>query len=153
VWRFCAAESVQWGGVNTTPAPPTAQNDAVAPLAGARQLLLSTTSKAVTPFAGLASFIAWLRQIGFLDQAARALPFSYASPNAIPIAHTFTAFLFSVVVGGFTLDLDRTIFAREGSQEGAVKDCPPPGAQAAKVITRCSPCSKSTPCLTSSWRT
>jgi len=59
---------------------------------------LTTTSKAVIPFAGLASFIAWLRQIGFLDQAARALPFSYASPNAIPVAHTFTAFLLSVVV-------------------------------------------------------
>lgn len=87
--------------VNTTPTPPTAQNDAVdfAPLAGARHLLLTTTSKAVTPFAGLASFIVWLRQIGFLDQAARALPFSYASPNAIPLTHTFTAFLLSVVVG------------------------------------------------------
>lgn len=177
---------MRWVFVNTTPTPPTAQNDAIdfAPLAGARQLLLTSTSKAVTPFAGLASFIAWLRQIGFLDQAARALPFSYASPNAIPIAHTFTAFLLSVVVGasrfahcdwlrfdsalhamlgfkrfpgddavlrffarftqgyveaffrplfrwllallkqpaeGFTLDLDSTIFAREGSQEGAAK--------------------------------
>jgi hypothetical protein len=30
------------------------------------------------------------------------------------------------VAGGFTLDLDRTIFAREGSQEGAAKDYPPP---------------------------
>ncbi len=65
---------MRWVFVNTTPTPPTAQNDAVdfAPLDGARQLLLTTTSKAVTPFAGLASFIAWLRQIGFLDQAIEA---------------------------------------------------------------------------------
>ena len=91
---------MRWEFVNTFHTPPTAQNDTVdfAPLAGARHLLLTTTSKAVTPFAGLASFIAWLRQTGFLDQVARALPFSYASPNAIPITHTFTAFLLSVVV-------------------------------------------------------
>lgn len=172
--------------MKTFQTPSTAQNDAVdfVPLAGGRQLLLTSTSKAVTPFAGLSSFIAWLRQIGFLDQVARALPFSYASPNAIPIAHTFTAFLLSIVVGasrfahcdwlrfdsalhamlgfkrlpgddavlrffarftqgyveaffrplfrwllallkqpagGFTLDLDSTIFAREGSQEGSAK--------------------------------
>lgn len=172
--------------MNPTHTPPTAQNDTVdfAPLAGGRHLLLNSTSKAVTPFAGLASFIAWLRQIGFLEQVAGTLPFSYASPNAIPIAHTFTAFLLSVVVGasrfahcdwlrfdsalhallgftrfpgddailrffarfsqsyveaffrplfrwlltllkqppeGFTLDLDSTVFAREGSQEGAAK--------------------------------
>lgn len=177
---------MRWEFVNTTHTPPTAQNDVLdfAPLAGGRHLLLTSTSKAVTPFGGLASFIAWLRQIGFLDQAARALPFSYASPNAIPLAHTFTAFLLSVAVGasrfahcdwlrfdsalhallgfkrfpgddailrffarftqgyveaffrplfrwllallkqpfgGFTLDLDSTIFAREGSQEGAAK--------------------------------
>ena len=36
-----------------------------AQLSGAGQIKFSTTSKAVTPFAGLASFIAWLRQIGF----------------------------------------------------------------------------------------
>lgn len=172
--------------VNTTLTPSAAQNDAVdfAPLAGGRHLLLTSTAKAITPFAGLASFIAWLRQIGFLDQAAGHLPFSYASPNAIPLAHTFTSFLLAVVVGasrfahcdwlrfdgalhamlgfrrfpgddailrffgrftqghveaffrplfgwllallkqppqGFTLDLDSTIFSREGSQEGAAK--------------------------------
>ena len=177
---------MRWEFVNTTHTPPAAQNGAVdfAPLAGGRHLLVTATSKAVTPFAGLASFIAWLRQTGFLDQAARNLPFSYASPNAIPIAHTFTSFLLSVVVGasrfahcdwlrfdsalhallgfkrfpgddailrffarftqghveaffrplfrwllallkqppgGFTLDLDSTIFAREGSQEGAAR--------------------------------
>ena len=87
--------------VNTTPTPPAAANDTVdfVPLAGGRKLLLTSTSKAVTPFVGLASFIACLRQIGSLDQAARTLPFSYALPNAIPIAHTFIAFLLSVVVG------------------------------------------------------
>ena len=92
---------MRWEFVNPFHTPPTAQNDTVdfAPLAGARHLLLTTTSKAVTPFAGLASFIAWLRQTGFLDQAAGALPFSYASPNAIPLADTLCAFLFSVILG------------------------------------------------------
>jgi hypothetical protein len=92
---------VRWEFVKTFHTPSTAQNDAVvfAPRAGGNQLLLTSTSKAVTPFAGLCSFIAWLRQIDFLDQTTRALPFSYVSPNAIPIADTFTAFLLSVVVG------------------------------------------------------
>jgi hypothetical protein len=87
--------------VKTSHTSPNAQNDTVdfAQFAGARHLLLTSTSKAAKPFAGLGSFIAWLRQIGFLDQVARALPFSHVSPNAIPIAHTFTAFLLSAVVG------------------------------------------------------
>jgi len=94
--------------VDTTHTPSAAQNGAVdfAPLAGGRHLLLTATSKAVTPFAGLTSFIAWLRQTGFLGQGARDLPFSYASPNAIPIART-SSFLLPVVVGAsrFTLKL------------------------------------------------
>jgi len=92
---------VRWEFVNPAHTPPAAQNDAIdfASLAGGRHLLLNSISKAVAPFAGLSSFIAWVRQIGFLDQAARALPFSCASPNAIAIAHAFYAFLLSVVVG------------------------------------------------------
>ena len=46
---------MRWEFVNTTHTPPAAQNGAVdfAPLAGGRHLLLTATSKAVTPFAGL----------------------------------------------------------------------------------------------------
>ena len=68
-------------------------------LCGAGEIKFSTTSKTVTPFAGLASFIAWLRQIGFYKQVAQLMPFSYASPNAIPLADTLCAFLFSVILG------------------------------------------------------
>ena len=172
--------------MNKTAAPAAAQNDAMdfAPLFGAGQLKIQTTLKAVTPFAGLASFFAWLREIGYAGQAAAAMPFAYRSPRALPLAQTLTAFLASVLVGasrfahsgwlrfdtalhallgvkrfpsddairdffhqfnqarieafwrpmwrwllallappaeGFTLDLDSTVFNREGHQEGAAK--------------------------------
>lgn len=172
--------------VNTTQTSCAAQNDALdfSPLCGGCDIQLTTTLKAVTPFAGLASFIAWLRQIGFYKVVAEAMPFAYCSPRALPLVDIFTAFLFSVVLGasrfahcdwlrfdtalhallgirrfpandailrffgrfsqgrieaffrpltrwliallkppagGFTLDMDSTIFNREGSQEGAAK--------------------------------
>jgi hypothetical protein len=154
------------------------------PLCGGRDIQLTTTLKAVTPFAGLASFLAWLRHIGFHTVVAQAMPFAYRSPRALPLVDIFTAFLISVVLGasrfahcdwlrfdtalhallgiarfpandailrffgrfsqghieaffrpltrwllallrppagGFTLDMDSTIFNREGSQEGAAK--------------------------------
>jgi hypothetical protein len=172
--------------VNKTATPAAAQNDALhfAPLFGGSQLKLQTTLKAVTPFAGLASFFAWLGQIGYAEQAAAAMPFAYRSPRALPLTHTLTAFLTSVLLGasrfahsgwlrfdaalhallgierfpsddairdffhqftqgrveafwrpmwrwllvllapptgGFTLDLDSTVFQRDGRQEGALK--------------------------------
>lgn len=154
-------------------------------LFGQAKLLLDETPKAITPFGGLASFLAFLGQLGYAREVERHLPFPMpTSPNAIPLAHTLTAFLVSVVVGGrrfahsqwlradhvlhallgvprfpgddtirnfflrftqgqieafwrplwrwllgwlarpeagFSLDLDSTVFAREGSQEGAAK--------------------------------
>ena len=127
------------------------------PLFGGAKIVLAETPKAVTPFGGLCSFIAYLQQIGFGLRVAQTLPFpAPTSPNAIPLAHTFTAFFFAVVTGasrfahtdwlrgdralhallgiarfsgddtvrapeGFHLDLDSTIFCREGQQEGARK--------------------------------
>ena len=164
----------------------TAQNDTrnFAALFGGGELKMSSTPKAVTPFAGMVSFFAWLRAIGYGERITAAMPFSYQSPNAIPLEHTLTAFLSSVLVGasrfahagwlrhdkalhamlgisrfpgedairgffhqftqarieafwrplwiwllgllaepegGFTLDMDSTIFNREGSQQGAAK--------------------------------
>lgn len=175
-----------WVFVNTTPTPPTAQNDALdfTPLCGGSDIQLTTTPKAITPFAGLASFADWLRHIGFYTAVAEAMPFAYRSPRALPLVDIFTAFLISVILGasrfahcdwlrfdsalhallgivrfpandailrffarfsqgciercfrpltrwllallkapgeGFTLDMDSTIFNREGSQEGAAK--------------------------------
>lgn len=149
------------------------------------KLYLDETPKAISPFGGLASFISFLRQIGFAQEVQHRMPFPEpTSNNAIPLAHTLTAFLMSVVVGaqrfahtewlradhvlhamlgmarfagddtirnfflrftqasieafwrplwrwllrlvkcpagGFALDLDSTVFCREGSQEGARK--------------------------------
>jgi hypothetical protein len=70
------------------------------PLFGAAKIVLAETPKAVTPFGGLTSFIVFLQQIGFGARVAQALPFPAAtSPNAIPLAHTCTAFVFAVVTG------------------------------------------------------
>jgi hypothetical protein len=157
----------------------------VTPLFGGAKVVVDETSKAVTPFGGLCSFIVYLQQIGFGARVAQAMPFpALTSPNGIPLAHTLTAFLFAVVTGasrfahvdwlrgdralhallgiprfpgddtvrdffrrftqrhieefwrplwswlltlvvvpagGFHLDLDSTVFCREGKQEGARK--------------------------------
>lgn len=158
-------------------------------LFGDAKLVLDETPKAISPFGGLASFISFLGQIGFAQEVQRQLPFAEpASNNAIPLAHSLTAFLMSVVVGaqrfahsqwlradrvlhallglerfpgddtirnfflrfsqshieafwrplwrwllrlvkcpaaGFALDLDSTVFSREGQQEGARKGFKP----------------------------
>ena len=164
----------------------TAQNDTLnfAPLFGGGEIKMSTTPKAVTPFGGMVSFFAWLGAIGYGARVSAAMPFCYQSPNAIPLEHTLTAFLSSVLAGasrfahagwfrhdkalhammgiarfpgedairrffhqftqarieafwrplwiwllgllaepsgGFTLDMDSTIFNREGNQQGAAK--------------------------------
>ena len=157
----------------------------ITPLFGTAKLVLDETPKAISPFGGLASFISFLGQIGFAKQVQTHLPFAEpTSNNAIPLAHSLTAFLMSVVVGarrfahtewlradrvlhamlglprfpsddtirnfflrfsqadieafwrplwrwllmlvkcpaaGFSLDLDSTVFCREGRQEGARK--------------------------------
>lgn len=154
-------------------------------LFGQTKLVLEETPKAITPFGGLASFLTFLGQIGYVQAVRTHLPFAEpTSPNAIPLAHTLTAFLVSVVAGarrfahcqwlradhvlhallglerfpgddtirnfflrfgpaqveafwrplwrwllrlvgcpreGFSLDLDSSVFCREGSQEGAKK--------------------------------
>ena len=154
-------------------------------LFGQAKLVLEETTKAVTPFGGLASFVTFLGQIGYVQEVQQRLPFAApTSNNAIALAHTLTAFIMSVVAGaqrfahcqwlradhvlhallglerflgddtirnfflrftqahieafwrplwrwllrllacpagGFSLDLDSTVFCREGSQEGAAK--------------------------------
>jgi hypothetical protein len=63
-------------------------------------LVLEETPKAITPFGGLASFIVSLDRIGYVKQVEAALPFAAStSNNAIPLTHTFTAFLAAVVTG------------------------------------------------------
>ena len=70
------------------------------PLFGSAKIVLEETPKAVTPFGGLTSFVAFLQQIGFASEVQKALPFAApTSPNAIPLAHTLTAFIVAVVTG------------------------------------------------------
>jgi len=70
------------------------------PLFGGAKVVLSETPKAVTPFGGLSSFVASLAQNGFAARVMKEMPFTApTSPNAIPLAHTFTAFVFAVVTG------------------------------------------------------
>ena len=63
-------------GVNKNNPPRAAQNEDMdfTPLGGGGEIQLGTTPKAVTPFGGLASFIAWLRNAGFHQAAAAAMP-------------------------------------------------------------------------------
>lgn len=156
----------------------------VSPLFGKAKVKLTQTPRAVTPYGGLASFIAFLQQRGFAEQVQAHLPWQLTSPNAIPLAHTFTAFVIGVIAGaqrfahtelaradralhsllglprwpgadtvrglfhrftqgtiqqfwrplwlwllglvscppgGFSLDLDSTVFQRAGHQQGAAK--------------------------------
>ena len=109
--------------MNTAQTPPAAPNDDLdfAPLSGLGQSKLATTPKSITPFAGRASFLAWLRQMGCYERLAQAMPFSYASPNAIPLADTLCAFLVSVIRGaarfahGDWLRFDSALHAMLGS--------------------------------------
>ncbi len=69
-------------------------------LFGEAKLVLDETPKSISPFGGLASFISFLNQIGFAQQVQEHLPFAEGtSNNVIPLAHSLTAFLMSVVVG------------------------------------------------------
>ena len=85
------------------PPDPTLHKTArteITSLFGDAKLVLDETPKSISPFGGLASFIAFLGQIGFAQAVQRRLPFAEpASNNAIPLAHSLTAFLLSVVVG------------------------------------------------------
>jgi hypothetical protein len=71
----------------------------VSSLFGKTRVKLAQTPRAVTPFGGLASFIGFLHQRGFAAQVQSHLPWQLASPNAIPLAHTFTAFVIGVLTG------------------------------------------------------
>lgn len=168
-----------------SPTPHKTTPCEITTLFGDAKLVLDETPKAISPFGGLASFLSFLGQIGFARQVQQQMPFAEpVSNNAIPLAHSLTAFLMSVVVGaqrfahcewlradkvlhamlglerfpsddtirnfflrfsqahieafwrplwrwllrlvkspaaGLALDLDSTVFGREGKQEGARK--------------------------------
>lgn len=187
--------------MNKTDTAHAAQNETLHfnPLFGSEELKLQTTPKAETPFAGMASFFAWLGALEFPKRVAAVMPFEYRSPNAIAPEQTLMAFISAVVVGaasrfahagwlrhgtafhallgvrrfpaedairrffhrftqahieafwcplwrwmlklleaskeGFSLDLDSTVFSREGGQEGRHRVIIR-GDQAAEAIIR-----------------
>jgi hypothetical protein len=71
----------------------------VTALFGKAKIKLSQTPRAVTPFGGLVSFIEFLGQIDYAPTLEKHLPWQLNSPNAIPLAHTLTAFCIGVVAG------------------------------------------------------
>ena len=71
----------------------------VSPLFGKAKVKLTQTPRAVTPFGGLASFLSFLQQRGLVQQVQTHLPWQLVSPNAIPLAHTLTAFVIGVITG------------------------------------------------------
>src|SRR5439155_13485404 len=148
------------------------------------RLILRETKLAITPFGGVAVFVAYLHKVGFVEKLRQCMPICWRSPNQIEPAATFTAFLMAVLVGarrfahtnwlrgdralhallgmdrfptddtirnlfrafgmgevqrfyepmgewlmqrlpkregGYTLDLDSTVFERYGKQEGSLK--------------------------------
>src|SRR5947209_957306 len=63
------------------------------------RLILRETGRAVTPFGGVAVFVAYLRQVAFVEKVRQCMPICWRSPNQIDPTVTFTAFLISVLLG------------------------------------------------------
>ena len=63
------------------------------------RLILRQTQRAVTPFGGLAVFISFLQQVGFVEKVRQHMPIRWRSPNHIDPTATFTAFLMAVLTG------------------------------------------------------
>lgn len=98
------------------------------PVFTSRQLLLASTAKPVTPFGGLVSLIEFFNSLKLGEVLGRLMPFSYASPNAIPPEQTLLAFLMSIIVGARRLAhtdwlrADRALHAMLGIERFACTD-------------------------------
>jgi hypothetical protein len=68
-------------------------------LLSGERVILRETQRAVTPFGGVAVFIAYLQKIGLVEQVRRHLPVHWNSPNHIEPTATWMAFLMTVLVG------------------------------------------------------
>lgn len=71
----------------------------IAALLSGERVILRETQRAVTPFGGVAVFIAYLRKVGMVEQIRRHMPIVWKSPNRIDPTDTFVAFLMVVLVG------------------------------------------------------
>jgi len=63
------------------------------------RLILRETKRAVTPFGGVAVFIAYLNKIQMADKIREHMPVRWRSHNQIDPTETFTAFMISVLLG------------------------------------------------------
>jgi hypothetical protein len=66
---------------------------------GGRKVLLQETDRALTPFGGMVVFLEFLNKIGFVKKVMECMPVQHRSPNSIPPAQTYIAFLISVAAG------------------------------------------------------
>ena len=71
----------------------------IAALLSGERVILRETQRAVTPFGGVAVFIAYLHKVGMVEQIRRHMPIVWKSPNRIDPTDTFVAFLMVVLVG------------------------------------------------------
>lgn len=68
-------------------------------LFGGGTIEVRETEQALTPFGGIVVFLEFLARIGLVEKVEQCMPVTYRSPNAIPPAQTWVAFLISVVTG------------------------------------------------------
>jgi len=66
---------------------------------GGRKVVLNETDRALTPFGGMVVFLEFLNKIGFVKKVIECMPVTHRSPNSIPPAQTYIAFLISVAAG------------------------------------------------------
>ncbi len=64
-----------------------------------RKLELRETEQYLTPYGGLVVFLEFLNRIGLVRKVMECMPVVHRSPNSIPPAQTWVAFLISVVAG------------------------------------------------------
>ena len=76
----------------------TVPREITAVLSGER-VILRETKRAVTPFGGVAVFMAYLHKVGLVEQIRRHMPIVWKSPKQIDPTDTFLAFLMVVLVG------------------------------------------------------
>ncbi len=68
-------------------------------LFSSQRVVLRETVRAVTPFGGVAVFVAFLEKLNFAGKVREHMAFRFTSPNQIEPTVTLTAFLISVLVG------------------------------------------------------
>ena len=68
-------------------------------LFSSQRMVLRETFRAVTPFGGVAVFVAFLEKLNFAGKVRKHMPFRFTSPNQIDPTVTLTAFLIAVLVG------------------------------------------------------